>query len=269
MRCFSYLANLALLLGVFSFPLKGEKNLTLSIESSTYLYEEPQVMTQTSQLTGFNISYLSYLDQLHFVKGELNFKEGMGAYQSNDQDTMSDDPLIFNELRLILIRNIERTPFGSLSLQIGLANRSLLNDSSGRLSSEGRLGYKRHSMLYYVPIAAHTAIDSSLGAVVFGVEFDYLLLGMQKNTINFDGAEKSQSITNRQNRGYGTRFTMGNTQSYRVFNLGIDVFLHTWNIDRSDEATITIAREDGADSYSVWEPQNQSLEWGIRANVIF
>ncbi len=249
----------------------AEKTRTITIEASSYQYEAPESMRQSSQLTGFHMAYSMLLTPLTQARGEVTLKEGQGEHQSNDEGSLTGDPLLFDEFRGLLLYSTPFPAFETARWFFGAGRRSLVNDRTGKRSNLNRQGHRRQSLLYYLPLGVELEqAPSWWGLLTLTAEVDFLLQGKQSSLIHLDPAQNQRTeIVNQQKKGMGTRMTVLVEQDFTVFNLGLEIFYHTWSIDRSDDFNVTIDTPEGSETYTFTEDKNKSTEWGIGATVHF
>ena len=94
------------------------------------------------------------------------------------------------------------------ALYIGLGGRYLYNASGYRLSSTGHAGYDRISRYLYAPIGIRISNINSNRVIVFNLEYDYFIQGIQESKLSQAGSSY-RDVTHSQDSGYGIKLTAG------------------------------------------------------------
>ena len=247
--------------------LKTRSGDEFSLSVSSYTYEEPSIyVSTTGDKFGMNYAGTVALQNDWFVKDDLRFAYGKVDYSGSGVQLGAPD--WYYEVRGMLgrdyqVRNVVYSPY------IGFGYRHLFNDVRG-YSNTGYAGYRRESNYFYLPLGVTQHLEMPDQAVLSTtVEFDYLLLGKQltrlSDLIGQGGMVSASDTTNRQNSGYGLRLSM----MYEMSDWGFGPFIHYWNIADSEITTQVMTDTFGPALVSLREPQNQTIEYGIRAMFRF
>jgi hypothetical protein len=176
--------------------------------------------------------------------GKVNYD---GQLQDGTPYTMSGIDDSIWESRFLIGADIPKS-YCLATLYSGIGYR-YWNDNS----SSDPAGYERESSYLYLPLGV-TALREGKSGWICGptFEFDILIVGEQKSHLGDFGLG---TVTNRQNSGYGFRF------SYEFRKAGpmdftIEPFIRYWHIAKSDVETV------GATT--IVEPENETLQAGIR-----
>ncbi|MBP9853736.1 MAG: autotransporter outer membrane beta-barrel domain-containing protein [Candidatus Omnitrophica bacterium] len=247
----------------------------LGSELSWIKYEEPDVMEQKGLMYGVFTGYtyrphengkVSSFSELFSNGNSLNMfavdaRLGFGQvdYTSNSYGSLDDiDDIIF-EVRgrtgydFPVAEDSRITPF------VGFGYRYLNDDSSGMVTTTGLSGYEREANYFYIPIGveASTALENdwSLGA---SLEYDIFIAGRQKTHLD-------TLAENEQDKGYGVRGSVRASKKLENINVFVEPYVRYWNVDDSDSVPVIY---NGL-PYSGQEPENNSLETGVRVGFIF
>ena len=136
------------------------------------------------------------------------------------------------------------------ALYIGLGGRYLYNASGYRLSSTGHAGYDRISRYLYAPIGIRISNINSNRVIVFNLEYDYFIQGIQESKLSQAGPSYSD-VTHSQDSGYGIKLTAG-FFGVQKDKGGFELYLDLWDIDDSKPAS------------GFYEPRNVTTEFGFR-----
>ena len=202
--------------------------------------------------SGFMVGIAGRSDQISDefyigTKGRIGY--GKVDYTSEDTGTMED----------ISDYHIEGSVYGGptfgekneFALYIGLGARYLYNASGYRLSSTGHAGYDRISRYLYAPVGIRIANENINTAIIFNLEFDYFIQGIQDSKLSQVGPSYSD-VTHSQDSGYGIKLTAGFFDVQKDKG-GFEIYLDLWDIDDSKHA------------FGFYEPKNVTTEFGFRA----
>lgn len=234
---------------------------------SSYSYAEPSIyVSDTGDKFGVSHAGTWVLKNDWFIKEDLRFAYGKTDYVGSGVQLGAPD--WYYEVRGVIGRDFQLKN-SVISPYVGFGYRYLMNDVRG-YSSSGAAGYRRESNYYYLPLGVthHFALQD--GAVlVTTVEYDHLLWGEQvsrlSDLIGHNGYTSAFDTTNRQNNGYGYRLGM----MYEISDWSYGPFLQVWNIERSEYTTQFMTDASGPRLYRLHEPQNQTIEYGIRTRFRF
>ena len=152
------------------------------------------------------------------------------------------------------------TPF------LGIGYRYLNDDSSGKTSSTGAVGYERESNYLYSPIGLE--FDASLGEewkIGLSGEFDIFWKGRQISHLE-DASAGFNEISNDQDNGYGARGSVKLQKRGERFDLLIEPYIRWWSVGNSKSANVTFS---GVIVGTGYEPKNETLEVGGGFSVLF
>jgi len=227
-----------------------EDTINISIDGPMYgllgdytLHAENRVM--------FNVS-------LEFLFGELDYEGATWAGAPLTADT--DDWIV--ELRSLLGYDFNLRGQHIVTPFIGIGYR-YWNDDIG-----GTGGYEREIEYWYSPIGIKTVSPLSdkwtWGA---SVEYDHLWDGNTTSHLSDVLAGFNDPDVNQED-GYGVRISLQfRRELTRNRGLIVEPYLRYWEIDRSDNATLTFG---GAPTgFVVFEPENDTTIYGLRLSYKF
>jgi len=231
-------------------------SLKIGLEYSNFNYEEPGLMELEGSMYGIMGSYVHQSDD------GLKFSLSLGYFSGSDLDytggtwggapltAKADDYIV--ELRALL---------GVKTFFAGIGYR-YWND---KIKATG--GYEREILYWYVPIGIETSSPlSEKWAWGIKAEYDFFLMGTVYSYLSQAIAGLNDPEVD-QDSGYGLRFSLEFKRELgNPYALSIEPFFIYWDIDESDWATIT---QYGVPIGYVYEPENETTNYGIRVNFYF
>ncbi|MCQ9208912.1 MAG: hypothetical protein NG712_06010 [Omnitrophica bacterium] len=243
-----------------------EHSWDLGTEISYIKYEEPDVMEEKGAMYGIVGSYTSYgafMSRYFMLKLEGKASWGQVDYENSGTLDSIDDYML--EFRGLFGRSCSVLDGTTIIPYLGFGYRYLNDDLTGTTST-GAVGYERESNYYYSPIGieALTTLENdwSMGIVL---EYDIFWKGIQKSHLS-DVNSSFNDLENDQNKGYGIRGSIKFQKISEEVDFTIEPFIRYWNIEKSEEETVTFA---GAIFGYGYEPKNNSMEIGGRFTVNF
>jgi len=231
-------------------------------EISFIEYTEPRVMKNKGTMFGLGASYAYHNDIM--LKFEGRYSYGKVDYEnSGTMDNLTDNMF---ELRGIGGYDFKISEATTITPFIGLGFRYLSDDSGGRTTSTGAKGYMRRSFYNYSPIGIETNTLLSKGWSIGAIaEYDYFWQGEQKSALS-DANPNYNDVTNNQHSGYGLRGSIRIKKQSDERYYVIEPFIRYWEIDKSDDSTVTYA---GVIIGYGYEPRNRSTEIGLKLGIGF
>ncbi|RKY33328.1 MAG: hypothetical protein DRP68_02685 [Candidatus Omnitrophota bacterium] len=233
----------------------------LGTEISHIKYEEPGVMEEEGMMYGIAGSY-TYRNSI-MLKVEGRFAYGQVDYKNSGTLDNIDDYIL--EFRGLGGHDFSIFTASTLTPYIGIGYRYLNDDMSGRITSTGALGYERESNYIYSPIGVEiiTPLKNgwSVGAML---EYDIFWWGKQISHLT-DVPGYLEDAENRQKRGYGVRGCIKFQKKGEKLDFVIEPFIRYWNIKKSEETQVSHI----LGTVTVYEPKNNSTEYGIRFTLKF
>ncbi len=236
----------------------------LSSEISQIYYKEPGVMKQSGIMSGIGGAY-TYSDEILFrFESRLNY--GQVDYTSIGTGSMNSIDDILFEFRAITGWNLSRDEECIVLPYFGYGYRYLEDNSQGRVTTTGHLGYKREANYYYAPIGLSIIKEMNNGLIIqTNVEYDLFLIGIQKSYLS-DAIQGRSDLENKQKSGYGYRASLKIEKQQEYLDISIEPYVMYWNIGQSESADIT---DSGIIIGYGYEPKNYSTEYGLRISLYF
>lgn len=256
------------------FAAQNKHTLELGTETSYIKYEEPGLMKETGSMYGIIGSY-TYRGQLVKLPKCMLKAEGRSAWGSLDYTSpisggMKNIPDWLIELRGLAGYDFEIGDsfpvIWTITPYSGIGYRYLNDDSSGKYSSLGALGYERESNYIYGPVGLQVIADLKnnwlIGATA---EYDIFWWGKQISHLS-DVDSGLNDPKNRQKKGYGIRGSIIVQKKGEKLDLVIEPYIRYWNIRKSKDSDLTYY---GTVIDTVYEPKNNSTEVGLKLAVKF
>lgn len=237
----------------------------VAVTLSDYKYSEPDMSLRGTKF-GAEYAVTFLLRDGWFVRGSLRGALGETDYRGSGR--MHGVPDRYYENRWGVGKSIVRGRH-TLTPDVGLGYRYLYNDLRG-VTDTGAVGYRRESryltaragLRYSFRLPDSASLESSF-------ERDHLLLGRQDTRLSdIEGRgpwTDVPDVVNYQYRGDGWRFGF----MYRKGDWSVGSYLHLWRIDKSDEDHIRVVKTTGTETWTVWEPKNDTREIGVKLSYRF
>lgn len=262
--------------GLVNYDLSTTHSLVIAPDVYCFEYEEPGLMREKGLFYGAHLDYMYLMRpdpedpktpfgervKKFFIGVESRFAAGRVDYESNGTGSIDDVSDYAIEVRGIY--GFEWAIFKSMSVSpyFGLGYRYLNDDSGGRQTTTGHLGYERESNYLYLPLGARLSLPIFKKTLIGGaVEFDVFLSGKQRSHLG-DVISGYEVVENRQKSGYGGRASVFIRQEFKAVDIFVEPYIRYWDIDDSE---ITV----GSGSIAWIEPENHTIEAGLKLGVRF
>ncbi|MBI4227411.1 MAG: hypothetical protein HY600_03935 [Candidatus Omnitrophica bacterium] len=153
------------------------------------------------------------------------------------------------------------TPF------FGVGYRYLNDDSSGKTTSTGAVGYERESNYLYSPIGLTFTAPLGASGWTVGVSGEYDLFWRGWQISHLEDADPSfNTVENTQRHGHGARGRLLFEKTGERVTWVIAPFIRWWSIKDSENANITFSGTIVGYGY---EPKNDTIEAGATISARF
>lgn len=232
------------------------------VESYYFKYKEPGVMREKGIFYGLNGAY-TFRDKI-MLRAEGRGAFGQVDYKNSGTLNNIDDFTL--EFRGLAGYGFDIFTASLLTPYLGIGYRYLNDDSKGKVTSTGALGYERESNYFYTPVGIETLTELNNGwSWGLRAEYDYFWKGIQKSHLR-DANRAFNDIENDQNKGYGVRGSAKLLLKSEGIDFIVEPFIRYWNIKKSEDANVTFA---GVIVGTGFEPKNNTTEVGIKAALNF
>lgn len=275
----------------------GRTELEMGTEISSMVYEEKGVMTNKGAMYGLYgvFTYRPWADyspdpvmnemnNAAFIRIDGKWNSGHVDYDSQGTGTDDDIKDYMMEFRGTVGYDIAVWPSALFSPYMGYGYRYLNDDSKGRTTSTGHLGYDREANYYYIPVGFNIAKSKKSWVVNLNVEYDYFLDGSQNSHLEDLGPSvlaggrlyTLDNLVNDQDSGFGARGSLKIMKMGKHVDLFIEPFVRFWKIRQSDPTQWT--SENGHVFFFYLgtdipvegiEPKNTTTEFGLKAGARF
>lgn len=230
----------------------------IGLSLSSYQYQEPGPMSLKGSKIGLDLRTTKVLQNDQFIRGDLRYAFGSVDYNGSGSASREQDWYI--EARGLVGKEWVLND-AVFSLYTGFGYRYLFNDGRG-ITSTGAAGYRRESSYSYLPIGIiHHRALSDQARLESTLEYDHLLAGKQITSLS-DTGQGFNDLTNNQSSGYGLKLSV----MYQKSNWAIGPYAHYWNIGQSDTVLLY---QNGIPVLIAWEPENNTVEFGLKASRQF
>jgi len=253
-------------------PLNTKSINELGLTVSSYTYTEPSLTSLTGgatsvtmKATNIGLEYLGTLalDEGWFLLGEADYNNGKVSYTGTG--TMSGVPQYYYNFKGAAGHDFGFDSF-VLSPYVGYGYRFLNQSGGGMTTSTGATYYNRQSTYNYIPVGVihRMAVNDNKANLVTTLEYDYLISGNQYSGLSAvngtQGYSGVGSPNNTQNSGYGLNLSV----MYKEDAWGVGPYIKYWNIGQSNTVSGTFTKSGTAYIGYVYEPANNTVEYGIK-----
>jgi hypothetical protein len=255
----------------------------VGLETSYIHYEEPDIMKEKGWMTGvFGVytlrmqdnqpvgslaEFLSHYGDNKMFRVDGKFSYGEVDYDSNGTGSIDSIEDFMFETRATAGYDFPVLQTTTITPYTGLGYRYLNDDSSGKTSTTGHVGYERESNYFYLPLGLETQTKLAQGGWSWGLSFEYdlFLNGKQKSHLE-DVSPLLNTLDNDQDSGFGLRGSLRLLKEFQNVEWLIEPFFRYWSIEDSEVGTIVCG---GTPCALGFEPENESREYGIKLGASF
>lgn len=240
----------------------------IGAEAFDYSYRErfegQTVASDDGRFGGLTASLVAGLGRGVLFRARLSTDFGSVDYSSEDGE-IKDVSQSIGQLELQVARDFRLGRSATITPFIGLGSRILNDNSGGRETEDGFLGYDREINYAFVPIGA--AVTTQVGTsktLTFSAQYNWVV-GADAESKFSDVDPEFPNLKLDIPGGHGLEASailgvpLGKTQ------LRFGPFVRHWNIQRSESQTF---EEDG-EIIELFEPRNRTTEVGLRLSLAF
>ena len=256
--CFMFLGT-----GTVFAELEKIHTFELKPEVSYIVYKEPEVsVKERGMMYGLVGSYTYHNKAMVKVEG----RGSVGWVDYSDSGNINNIRDYMLEIRglvgydFFMSKSFFITPF------VGIGYRYLNDDTGGKTSTTGALGYERESNYLYSPVGIGLIANLWKNWFLGGTgEYDYIWWGRQRSHLS-DVDPGLSDLSNRQRHGYGLRGAITLQERGKRVALEFGPFIRYWSIKESETNVLTYYGIPVAYGY---EPKNHSTEVGLMFGIKF
>jgi len=256
--------------------LKTQSINELGVTVSSYKYTEPNLTDISGAVMSVKMNSINYgieyqgtlaLGNDFYLLGGADYNNGSVNYSGSG--TINSIPQFYYNFKGAVGHDFAFDSF-VLSPYVGYGYRYLSQSGGGMTTSTGAGFYDRQSTYNYIPIGVihRMAVNNQKAVLVTTLEYDHLLSGNQYSGLSaLNGTSGGvtyagiPNANNSQNSGYGVNISV----MYKEDSWGVGPYFKYWNISQSDIATGNFTRNGVAFIGTVYEPANNTVEYGVKA----
>ena len=254
---FSWIVSI-LLIGI---TFSSQASLKLGFIVSDFTYRETHqgqfIMQDKAYMQGVKAQF-DYEQKNLGLTLDGTYQWGTMAYTSEKSGEMSGHFNTILDTRALMHYSWH---YASWSLQpfLGYGYHELIDDSTNMYTSTGHVGYLRTQRYHYVPLGLNIQNIQVASDITLGIrlEYDYFLSG--HNTTDMRSIPNHGVKNYDQNKGYGYRASL----MFDYQQLRVEPFIKYWKIDESDIKERYVVYNNQTYLERSWEPNNQTIEFGI------
>ena len=237
---------------LFAATLPNNHQYSLGLELFHYKYRESGVMESKGPLYGLNGAYNFTFAKDFFFQPDFRFAYGRTHYKSNGTGSLKNEPNWLFETRLIFGKRFKLGATTQLDPFLGLGYRFKSDDTEGKLTTTGHIGYYRRSQYLYIPlgITLHQQLNCNW-SLAPTAEFDWFLLGRQRSD------PLGITLHHKQKKGFGLKGDLMLTHKFTKSSLSFGPFVNYWRV------------KDSKIALGFYEPRNKTIEAGIKVKYHF
>lgn len=214
-------------------------------------------------------SYVKPLQSSVFLRARFNVAMGSVDYAGADgEDRIDDVEQNYGQFELHLGKDIRLAKGATLTPYFGMGGRYLEDESGGKRTNTGRLGYDREVSYTYVPIGAAARIPlAGKSFLTLSAQYNWVVDGDVRSRLSSIDP-RLPDIKVKLDKGSGFELAaLGSTPMGRKI-LSFGPFLRSWNVDRS-ETFVLVDPEGSGDAIEFFEPDSKTTEVGLRLSLAF
>lgn len=214
---------------------------------------------------GLSASYVETLGDRLFLRARFDASAGEVDYRADDGSRLENVEQSIGQLELQFGGDLRLGGRTTLSPFVGLGARVLTDESGGKETSDGLLGYDREISYAYVPVGATLSlrVGRRAGLRLSG-QYNHLVDGEARSDLSqVDPALPDLRLA--LNGGSGIEASAMLALPLGRDEIAFGPFLRRWSIDRSESRVLVAEGEEG----ELFEPRNRTTETGLRISFAF
>lgn len=239
-------------------------------------YDGEVIAQDDGHFGGFHTAYTHGIGRGAFLRARLSVAFGSVDYLGNgsiladapEETRLKDVPQTIGSLEFHLGKDFPAGDSVTLTPYIGIGARSLRDNSGGKESDNGLLGYDREVSYAYVPVGvAATFGTGGTSSMTLLAQYNWFVGGDSKAMFSeLDPDLPDVELEIEDGHGLELSAILSLPVGKRSINLG--PFVRHWNIGQSKTFTITDPESPG-EFLEFVEPKNRTTELGLRFSVQF
>jgi hypothetical protein len=224
---------------------------------------------QDGHMVGIRLGYVQPIAGGLFVRGILSGAAGSVDYDPLDEPIVEDIDQSQGQVELHLGYDFMLGGGASLTPFAGYGARLYEDESGGRETESGRIGFDRELTYNYIPVGLAASVPvGGRKRINLSGQYNILVGGEVTNFFSRIDPEVPD-IALEFNGGHGLEASaMLSLPVGRRNAVNIGPFIRTWDLDASDSFTI-VNPDDPTEAIVLTEPENRTTEVGVRVSFSF
>lgn len=247
----------------------------IGAEAFDYNYRERHegetIVFDDGKFFGARLGYVETIGGGWFLRARLGVAFGSVDYRAPEpggEVRIDKVEQSIGQLELHVGKDFPLGDGATISPFAGLASRVLRDNSGGRESDEGLVGYDREVAYAYVPVGAEARVPvSGRTSLVLSGQYNWFVGGDSESKFSRIDPEFSD-VKLDLNSGSGFELSAAVETGVGGGALRFGPFLRRWSIKQSESFVITNP-EDPSDRIELLEPANRTTEVGLRLSFSF
>lgn len=213
---------------------------------------------------GLTASYVETIGRGWFLRAATATGSGSVDYSSDD-GKIEDVSQYIAQVEFHIGRDFRISPNATLTAFTGIAGRALDDNSGGKQTEQGFMGYDREIGYSYIPLglAASIPVGGDMSLAI-SAQYNWVVTGTAESKFSdLDPDFPDVSLDLEGGRGLEASAILSAPVGRNAVRFG--PFVRHWNVARSRSQSF---REDGL-SIEIFEPANKTTELGLRVAFAF
>lgn len=226
-------------------------------------FEGETVVKDSGTFIGFSGSYVETIGSGWFLRAAAATGSGEVDYSSDD-GTIEDVSQYIAQVEFHVGRDFRAGAGTILTAFTGVGGRALDDQSGGKETERGLLGYDREVGYSYLPVGLAASVPIGRMSLSLSAQYNWLFGGTAKSEFSQIDPEFPDVKLDLEG-GYGIETSAMISAPLGRHALRFGPFLRHWNIEQSKSR---IFEEEGL-QIELFEPANKTTEIGLRAVFAF
>jgi len=262
----------AAVFGTASARAETRGGFEVGAEAFDYAYRErvegETIVFDDGTFGGARLDYVETVGGGTFLRSRLHVAFGSVDYRSSDGERLEDVSQSISQLELQVGHDYSIGRGATVTPFIGLGGRVLEDESGGKETESGLLGYDREISYSYVPVGAAAVFElgGSTELMISG-QYNWVIGGEVRSDLRQVDPELP-NLKLEIDKGHGLE-----ASAMLGFGLGgsrvaVGPFVRYWSVQPSDTFTITNP-DDPSEAIEFFEPASRTTEIGVRLGFAF
>lgn len=224
---------------------------------------------QDGRMTGINLSYVQPIARGLFGRVLISGAAGAVDYDPLDEPVIQDIDQSSGRVELHLGYDFMLAGGASITPFAGFGARLYEDESGGRETESGLLGYDREVTYRYIPVGLATSIPvGGRKRLNLSGQYNHLIGGEVNNLFSRIDPE-APDVELEFNGGFGLEASaMLSLPVGRRHAINVGPFIRRWQLNESESLTL-VNPDDPEEGILLVEPENRTTEIGVRLSFSF